>query len=57
MQNIPTSFIGYQKEMVNQIIAEKDNRLKTQQEDINYLRSEVSKLEKKVAQTRKRQSK
>ena len=43
---IPTSFIGYKKEVVNEIIKEKDNKLSVQQKDIEYLRKQVTDLEK-----------
>ncbi len=43
---IPTSFIGYKKEVVNEIIKEKDNKLSVQQKDIDYLRKQVTDLEK-----------
>ena len=46
MNNIPSSFMGYNKQAVDEIIKEKDNKLVTQQEDINYLRGEILKLEK-----------
>ena len=39
--SIPSSFIGYNKSVVDQLLKEKDGRLKTQQEDINYLRKEL----------------
>lgn len=46
MNNIPSSFIGYNKQAVNQIIKEKDNKLSLQQKDIDYLRNEILRLEK-----------
>lgn len=46
MENIPSSFLGYNKEAVNAIMKEKNEKLATQQNDINYLRSELMKLEK-----------
>jgi len=48
MDNIPSSFMGYNKEKVNEIINQKDNLLSTQKEDINYLRNEISRLEKQI---------
>lgn len=49
MENIPSSFIGgYSKKAVNKIISEKNSQLNKQQKDIDYLRSEITKLEKKL---------
>ena len=45
--DIPTSFIGYNKDAVNEIIKQKDSKLSTQQKDIDYLRKQVENLEKK----------
>lgn len=53
MNNIPSSFMGYNKQTVNQIIKEKDNKLSLQQEDINYLRNEILRLEKTVKNKKK----
>jgi len=44
-KNIPSSFMGYNKTAVNNIIKEKDTRLETQQNDINYLRGQIEKLQ------------
>lgn len=46
MDNIPSSFIGYNKQAVNEIIKQKDNKLNMQQKDINYLRNEILRLER-----------
>lgn len=46
MDNIPSSFIGYNKQAVDEIIKQKDNKLNTQQKDIDYLRNEILRLEK-----------
>lgn len=46
MENIPSSFMGYNKRSVNELIKQKDDKLKTQQQDIDYLRNQISKLEK-----------
>ncbi len=46
MENIPSSFMGYNKQAVNDIIKQKDDLLVTQQKDINYLRGQLDKLEK-----------
>lgn len=48
MENIPSSFMGYNKDAVNDIITEKDNKLKTQQNDINYLRGQIEELENRM---------
>ena len=48
MENIPSSFIGYKKEVVDDIINQKNSKLSTQQKDINYLRNEINKLEKSI---------
>lgn len=48
MNNIPNSFIGYKKNVVDEILNQKDSLLGTQQQDIDYLRSEVDKLKKEV---------
>ena len=48
MEKIPSSFMGYNKQYVNEIINQKDRLLLTQKQDINYLRSEIDKLEKKI---------
>lgn len=53
MNNIPSSFMGYNKQAVNQIIKEKDNKLSLQQEDINYLRNEILRLEKTIKNKKK----
>ena len=48
MENIPSSFLGYNKDAVKELINKKNSLLKTQQEDINYLRKENLKLKKKL---------
>lgn len=40
--NIPTSFIGYNRAAVNKLLKEKDTLLETQRRDIEYLRQELS---------------
>jgi len=47
-ENIPSSFIGYNKNTVKQILNQKNQLLKTQKEDIDYLRQENLKLKKQV---------
>ena len=47
-KNIPSSFIGYNKQAVEEILKEKNALLKTQKEDINYLRNENKKLKKQL---------
>ena len=44
--NIPSSFLGYNKEAVKKLLKEKDNLLETQRQDIEYLRKELSRFEK-----------
>ena len=44
--NIPSSFIGYNKKTVDELLKEKDSLLETQRQDIEYLRRELSKLQK-----------
>lgn len=48
MRNIPSSFIGYNKQAVDNIIKQKDDKLSMQQKDINFLRDEILRLEKTV---------
>ena len=48
MEKIPSSFMGYKKEIVEEIINKKDALLLTQRQDINYLRTEIDKLEKSL---------
>ena len=48
MENIPSSLMGYNKQTVNDILNEKNSKLNLQQEDINYLRKEISRLEKSI---------
>ena len=48
MEKIPSSFMGYKKEIVEEIINKKDALLFTQRQDINYLRTEIDKLEKSL---------
>ena len=48
MENIPSSFIGYNKNAVKELIKQKNSQLKSQQEDIDYLRQENLKLKKKL---------
>lgn len=45
--NIPTSFLGYNREAVKKILKEKDSLLETQRKDIEYLRQELSQLTNK----------
>lgn len=53
MDNIPSSFIGYNKQAVNEIIKQKDDKLSLQQKDINYLRNEILRLERSVKNKKK----
>lgn len=53
MDNIPSSFIGYNKQAVNEIIKQKDDKLSLQQKDINYLRNEILRLERTVKNKKK----
>lgn len=48
MDKIPTSLIGYKKSAVHEILKQKDNLVHAQKKDISYLRSEISRLEKRV---------
>ena len=48
METLPSSFLGYNKKAVHELIKEKNNKLKTQQSDINYLRTENLKLKKQL---------
>jgi len=48
MENIPSSFLGYNKKAVLEIISKKNKQLKTQQEDISYLRTENTELKRKL---------
>ena len=45
-KNIPSSFMGYNRDIVNKILEEKDSLLETQRQDIEYLRKELSRFEK-----------
>lgn len=51
MEKIPGSFFGYKKQVVDDMIKERDNKLKTQQKDINYLRKELINEKKKTKVT------
>lgn len=53
MENIPSSFIGYNKQAVDTIIKQKDDKLSSQQKDINFLRDEILRLEKTVKSNKK----
>jgi len=55
METIPSSFLGYNKKAVNQLIKQKNEKLKTQQSDINYLRTENTKLKKKLKTINKKE--
>ena len=44
-KNIPSSFMGYNRDIVNKILEEKDSLLETQRQDIEYLRKELSRFE------------
>lgn len=57
MENIPSSFIGYNKQAVDSIIKQKDDKLSSQQKDINFLRDEILKLEKTVKSNKKNSQK
>lgn len=48
MEKIPSSFMGYRKDIVEDIINRKDALLFTQRQDINYLRNEIDRLEKSL---------
>lgn len=48
MEKIPTSFMGYKKQAVNDILKEHERVNNTQKQDIKYLRSEISRLEKQL---------
>ena len=48
LANLPTSLIGYKKEAVDKILEEKDKQISAKQDDIDYLRSEISRLEKEI---------
>lgn len=50
-KKIPNSLLGYNKSVVDQLLSEKDSRLKTQQEDINYLRQELINAKKQATKT------
>ena len=52
-KTIPSSLIGYDKECVNEIIKQKNNILKTQQKDIDYLRQENLNLKKQLKKQEK----
>lgn len=53
MENIPSSFMGYNKQAVNELIQKKDSILSTQKKDINYLRNEITRLEKQIKTSEK----
>ncbi|MBQ3158677.1 MAG: hypothetical protein IJB98_03185 [Clostridia bacterium] len=53
MEKIPSSLIGYNKQCVDDIINQKDNCIITQKQDINYLRNEVERLEKRIKESEK----
>lgn len=53
MENIPSSFMGYNKQAVNELIQKKDSILSTQKKDINYLRNEITRLEKQIKTSKK----
>ena len=55
MENIPSSLIGYNKEAVNDIIMQKNNQLKTQQQDIDFLREENKRLRRKLKSRKQNQ--
>lgn len=46
MKKIPSSFMGYKKDVVNEILNKQDNILNTQKKDIEYLKGEINRLEK-----------
>lgn len=48
MEKIPSSLLGYDKKTVDNILKEKNSKLNCQQNDIEYLRSEITKLEKRL---------
>ena len=48
MENIPSSLIGYNKDAVDNLLNKKNNLLRTQQKDIEYLRQENKKLKSKL---------
>lgn len=48
MEKIPSSLLGYNKKTVDNILKEKNSKLNCQQNDIEYLRSEITKLEKRL---------
>lgn len=50
---IPSSLIGYDKESVNAIIMQKNQLLKTQHQDIEYLRNENLNLKKQLKRQEK----
>ena len=54
MNRIPTSIIGYKKSAVNAIIKQKDELNDAQRKDIDYLRSEISRLEKEIKKSKKK---
>ena len=45
-KNIPSAFMGYKREAVDNLLKEKDALLETQREDIEYLRKELNRYEK-----------
>lgn len=44
MDNLKTGLFGYKKNQVNSLIKQKEDIIKTQQKDIDYLRAENSKI-------------
>ena len=50
---IPSSFMGYNKNAVDELINKKNSQLNIQQQDINYLRNENSKLKQQIDSTTK----
>ncbi len=44
MDNLKTGLFGYKKSQVNSLIKQKEDIIKTQQKDIDYLRAENSKI-------------
>lgn len=47
MDKIKNSLFGYNRTEVNNMISQKDNLIKTQQQDIDYLRQENQELKQK----------
>ena len=48
MDKLPSSFIGYNKQAVDNLLNQKNQLLKTQQKDIDYLRQENTKLKSRL---------